>query len=77
MSNYKMDIKGSIDLQDYSNIHDYIGVVDIDDNFTITIDASDENNVSIICSMLKDSNFNIIEQGYDNKGIYYINAHRV
>lgn len=76
MSNYKMDIKGSIDLQDYSNIHDYIGVVDIDDNFTITIDASDENNVSIICSMLKDNNFNIVEQGYDVNKVYYIKANK-
>lgn len=76
MSNYKMDIKGNIELQDYSNIHDYIGIVDEDDNFTITIDKCDENNVDIICSMLKDNNFNIIEQGYDNRGVYYINAHK-
>ena len=74
MSDYKMEIKGSIDLSDYSNIYDYIGVVDTKDNFTITLNAASKENIDIISSMLEGSNFMINEQGQDALGNYYINA---
>lgn len=76
MSDYKMDIKGTIGLSDYSNIYDYIGVVDNDDNFTITLDNTAEESISIICSMLLDYSFIIRDKGYDDKGRYFINAHK-
>ncbi|GIM30588.1 hypothetical protein CPJCM30710_32540 [Clostridium polyendosporum] len=76
MSDYKMDIKGTISLSDYSNIYDYIGVVDNDDNFTITIDNTAEDSISIISSMLLDNSFIIRDKGYDDKGRYFINAHK-
>lgn len=74
MSEYKMEIRGEIGLSDYSNIYDYIGVVDTTDNFTIMLDASQIDNLNIICSMLKDKKFNIISQGQDPQGNYFINA---
>lgn len=74
MSEYKMEIKGEIGLSDYSNIYDYIGVVDTADNFTITLDSSQAENLDIICSMLKDNKFNILYQGEDSQGNYFINA---
>lgn len=76
MSDYKMDIKGTIGLSDYSNIYDYIGVVDQKDNFTITINDTQRENINIICSMLSDNRFIIYEQGYDEYGRYFINAHK-
>lgn len=76
MSDYKMDIKGTIGLSDYSNIYDYIGVVDNDDNFTITLDNTAKESISIICSMLLDYSFIIRDKGYDDKGRYFINAHK-
>ncbi|MDS0528178.1 hypothetical protein NNC19_21040 [Clostridium sp. SHJSY1] len=76
MSDYKMDIRGEIGLSEYSNIHDYLGVVDKNDSFTITLNSSNEHEISIIDSMLKDNNFNIIKKGYDNFGIYYITAYK-
>ncbi|MBD7913367.1 MULTISPECIES: hypothetical protein [Clostridium] len=76
MSDYKMDIRGEIGLSEYSNIHDYLGVVDNNDSFTITLDNSDEHEINIINSMLKDNSFYIISEGYDSLGIYYITAYK-
>ena len=76
MSDYRMDIKGTIGLSDYSNIYDYIGVVDQQDNFTVTLDNIEHDNINIICSMLSDNKFIIYDQGYDVNGRYFINAHK-
>ena len=51
MSDYKMDIKGTIGLSEYSNIHDYLGVVDRDDSFTITLKENSNQEINIINSM--------------------------
>ena len=77
MCNYRMDIKGKISLSDYSHIFDYINIVDVCDRFMIYMESLDDDNIGIICSMLKDNNFNIKNQGYDNQGIYYINAKKI
>ena len=61
MPDYKMDVNGGLGLSDYSNIFDYMGVVDRNDNFTITLDSVDKNDINIITSMLKDSNFSILD----------------
>ncbi|EGT3617364.1 hypothetical protein FHH43_14225 [Clostridium perfringens] len=77
MCNYRMDIKGKIGLSDYSNIFDYINVVGVCDRFMIYMESLDDDNIGIICSMLKDNNFSIKNQGYNNEGIYYINAKKI
>ena len=75
MSDYRMDIKGSMELSDYSNIYDYLNIVDKDDKFTITIDNNNNDfNIDIINSMLIDSSFNIDSQGFDKEGKYCIKA---
>ena len=33
MSDYSMDISGNMGLSDYSNIFDYLNIIDKDDNF--------------------------------------------
>jgi hypothetical protein len=76
MPDYKMDINGDLGLSEYSNIYDYMGVVDKNDNFTITVKDKDEKNINMITSMLKDSNFSILEEGLNNVGHYYINANK-
>ena len=37
MSDYKMDIRGILGLGEYSDIHDYMGIVDKNDNFSLLI----------------------------------------
>ena len=61
MPDYKMDIRGKLGLSEYSDIYDYMGIVDKNDNFTITVDQSNRQHVNIITSMLKESNFSILE----------------
>ena len=77
MSDYKMDIKGTIGLSEYSNIHDYLGVVDRDDSFTITLKENSNQEINIINSMLVNISFQILSEGYDNKGIYHICAYKI
>lgn len=76
MPDYKMDIRGKLGLSEYSDIYDYMGIVDKNDNFTITLDQSNRQHVNIITSMLKESNFYILEEGINNLGDYYINANK-
>lgn len=74
MPDYKMDIKGNLGLSEYSNIYDYMGVVDKNDKFTIVLDYRNEKDINIITSMLRDSNFKIDNEGHTNNGDYFINA---
>lgn len=76
MSDYKMDIRGALGLGEYSDIHDYMGIVDKNDNFTITLDTKNKQHINIITSMLKENNFNILEQGISSGGDYYITANK-
>ncbi len=76
MSDYKMDIRGALGLGEYSDIHDYMGIVDKNDNFTITLDTKNKQHISIITSMLRENNFNILEQGISSGGDYYITANK-
>ena len=70
MCNYRMEIKGNIGLSDYSNIYDYISIVESSDEFTIIIDSSNEENIRIVCSMLKDKNFSINSKRIEDNGVY-------
>lgn len=77
MSYYRMDIKGEIGLNEYSNIHDYLGIVDREDSFTIIMNNSKEEEIKIINSILKDNSFCVVEEGYDNSGEYHINSYKI
>jgi len=77
MSYYRMDIMGEIGLTEYSNIYDYLNIVDKEDSFTIILNNNNEQEISIINSMLTDNSFCIYEKGYNNLGEYYINAYKI
>lgn len=76
MSDYSMDISGSIELSDYSNIFDYLNIIDKDDNFIIKINKNNKENISVINTMLHDNKFVINYAEYDESGNYYINANK-
>ncbi len=76
MSNYSMNIRGSIGLEDYSNIFDYLKIIDKDDNFIIKINEMNKKDIDVISSMLQNNKFNIKYTEYDSKGNCYINANR-
>lgn len=76
MSEYHMDINGSIELGDYSSIYDYISIVNKNDNLTISIHNDETQNVNIVCKMLETNDFvvNLYERQNDRK--YYIEAYK-
>lgn len=76
MSEYNLNIIGDIDLTDYSTIHDYMAIVDLDDKFTITFNNNSKESSEIICNMLKENNFNISYKGGSKNGKLYITASR-
>lgn len=76
MSNYSMDISGDIGLADYSNIFDYLKIIDRDDNFVIRINKRNRGDIDLINSMLEENKFNIKYTRYDEKGNYCINANK-
>ncbi len=76
MSDYRMDIRGSIGLSEYSNIYDYLCIVDKEDKFTISINKENEDSIGTISSMLQDNRFIVDNQGLDSQGNYVINAHK-
>ena len=76
MSNYSMNISGNIGLEGYSNIFDYLKIIDKDDNFIIKINKRNRKDIDVINSMLQDNKFIINYTEYDSNGNYYINANR-
>jgi hypothetical protein len=77
MSDYSMDISGNMGLSDYSNIFDYLNIIEKDDNFVIRIDKDNKGDINMITSMLKDNKFIINYTQYDDLGNYYISANKV
>lgn len=77
MSDYSMDVSGNIGLSDYSNIFDYLNIIDKDDNFVIRIDKNNKSDIDLISSMLRDNKFDINYTHYDEFGNYYISANKV
>jgi len=77
MSDYSMDISGWIELSDYSNIFDYLNIIDNNDNFVMRIDKNNKGDIDLINSMLKDNKFVVNYTQYDDFGNYYISANKV
>ncbi|MGH4118946.1 hypothetical protein [Clostridium sp.] len=76
MSEYRLDIVGDIKLGDYSNIHDYMGIIQQNDKFTITSKMKSSEEVGILCKMLENNYFTIVEQGDMKNGQYSITSQR-
>jgi len=70
MSQYKLDIKGEINLSDYSNISDYIELIDLNDSFTVVFDKVNDEDINIICSLLQEKKFSIYSKTKDNDKVY-------
>lgn len=76
MSDYTMDISGKIELSDYSNIADYLNIIDKHDNFIIRINKKNKADIDVINSLLSNNKFSIMHAEYDSKGNYCIRANR-
>lgn len=74
MSEYRLDITGEVNLSDYTNIHDYINLIDGDDILAIKMNSVTPDNVGIITRMLESKNFDISSKGGNEGGEYVIFA---
>jgi hypothetical protein len=74
MSEYKLDLVGDINLSDYSSIHDYMGLIELNDNFTITSKMKNSEEMKILCKMLENNYFSIVKQGGSENGEYFITS---
>ena len=76
MSEYKLDLIGDINLSDYSSIHDYMGLIELNDKFTITSKMKNSEEMKILCKMLENNYFSIVKQGDSENGEYIIISQR-
>jgi hypothetical protein len=76
MSEYRLDIIGDINLSDYSSIHDYMGIIQRNDKFTITSKMKNSEEVKILCKILENNYFTIVEQGGRENGQYSITSQK-
>lgn len=76
MSEYKLDIIGKVNLSDYSKIYDYMGIVDVNDKFTITLNNDSVETSELIYNMLEKNDFSIYSKGGDESGKMSITASR-
>lgn len=76
MSEYRLDIPGDVNLSDYSSIHDYMGLIKRNDKFTITSRMKDPEERKILCKMLENNYFDVVNQGGTQNGEYYITSQK-
>ena len=77
MSEYKLDITGTVGINDYGNINDYMAIIDNDDRLTITVDSTNMENIADICKLIEDKGFVITSKDDSSKDKYSIIAHRI
>ncbi|MBB6632463.1 hypothetical protein [Clostridium algidicarnis] len=77
MSDYKLDISGYLGLNEYSNINDYMDIVEISDKFTISLEENNKSETGIICAMLKEKGFNINKSEIRDDNKVYIFANKI
>lgn len=76
MSEYRLEINGSIGLSDYSNINDYLNIIGENDKVVITVGPGDAHNVDIISTILSRNGFEVALKGGHDDARYYITAFR-
>lgn len=76
MSEYRLEINGTIGLSDYSNISDYMNIIGENDKVTIAIGPGDAHNADIITSIFQRNGFEVAVKGGHDDGRYYLTAYR-
>lgn len=74
MSDYRLWVNGDVELEDYSTIHDYIGVIGKNDKLEITINKMGSENIDVVQGILKYDNFQVISKRETKEGNCLITA---
>lgn len=76
MSEYRLDVEGELEFNDYSCIHDYIGAIEVEDKLTIIVDKKRGVDMNILCNMLINDCFTISSEKKEREGKYFISAYK-
>jgi hypothetical protein len=76
MSEYRLEINGTIGLSDYSNINDYLNIIGENDKVTITVGPGEAHNADIITSILMRNGFEVVTKGGHDDARFHITAFR-
>lgn len=72
MLKYHLYINGKMQLSDYSNIYDYLQFINKDDQLIVSINTENKMDLNIILTILRNNNFNMINQGGMNNERLYV-----
>lgn len=76
MSEYRLEISGTMGLSDYSNINDYLNIIGENDKVIITVGSGESHNVDIITNILRHNGFEVALKGGNDDATYHITAFR-
>jgi methanogenic corrinoid protein MtbC1 len=76
MSEYRLEINGTIGLSDYSNINDYLNIIGENDKVIITVGPGESHNADIISNILRHNGFEVFMKGGHDDSRFHITAIR-
>ncbi|MBM7869564.1 hypothetical protein JOC70_001034 [Clostridium pascui] len=76
MSDFRLDIRDRIILEDYSVLYDYMDIPSENDRLTINIKNNDSEDIDLLCKILMDKGFDIINKNRDDSWNCNIIANR-
>ncbi|KGK88976.1 MULTISPECIES: hypothetical protein [unclassified Clostridium] len=66
MSDFRLDIRDRIILEDYSVLYDYMDIPSENDRLTINIKNNESEDIDLLCKILLDKGFDIINENRDD-----------
>lgn len=76
MSDFRLDIRDRIILEDYSVLYDYMDIPSENDRLTINIKNNESEDIDLLCKILMDKGFDIINENRDDNWNCNIIANR-
>lgn len=76
MSDFRLDIRDRIILEDYSVLYDYMDIPSENDRLTINIKNNENEDIDLLCKILMDKGFDIIKESRDDNSNCNIIANR-
>lgn len=67
MSDFRLDIRNRIILEDYSVLYDYMDIPSENDRLIINIKNNDSEDIDLLCRILMDKGFDIVDESRDDK----------
>lgn len=76
MSDFRLDIRDRIILEDYSALYDYMDIPSENDRLTINIKNNENKDIDLLCKILINKGFDIINERRDENWNCNIIANR-